>query len=208
MKTKEFLRKAQLFLLPALGLYPACACIVIFVAPEMLPYVWIFSTAYWLLGCLSLVLPQKLRLAAGILGCLVFTLPAALLLRGNARNILLLFGAGYSVLLLFTLQIGGWNRDQELAPGWLGGCITLLLAGCLLSYYEPRLSSVSGWIRACLFVFAFFAMHSLNRGSLQLASGGKGIISGRMRRENMLLILAMFGLAVLVALIPSVVNLF
>ena len=49
MSFKEFLRKVQLYLMPALGLYPACACIVIFIAPEMLPFVWLFSAAYCLL---------------------------------------------------------------------------------------------------------------------------------------------------------------
>ena len=208
MSCKEFFRKIQFYLMIALGIYPACACIVVFVAPEMLSYVWLFSAAYCVLGCLCLILPQKLRLVLGIAGCLLFVVTPMMLLQGNARNIMLLYGAGYSVLMMFSLQMAGWNPDQELAPGWLGACITLLLAGCLLSYYEPRLATVSVWIRVCLFVFVFFALHSLNRGSLQLAAGGRGSISGRMRRENILLILVMFALAILVALIPSIMNLF
>ena len=208
MNLKELFRKAQFYLILALGMYPVCACIVVFVAQEQLPYMWLFGAVFAALGCLCLVIPQKLRLVLGIAGCLVFLLPPAVFLQGNARNITLLFGAGYSALFLWSLQIAGWNPDHELAPGWLGSCFTLLLIGCLLSYYEPRLASVSLWLRISLFVFVFFAMHSLNRGSLFLASGGKGSISGRMRRKNTLLILAMFGLAALVALIPSMVNLF
>lgn len=207
MRGKELLRKAQLYLLLALGTYPACACIVVFIAPELLDYLWLLSAAFWALGCLSLVLPQKLRLGVGIVGALILTVPGALLLQGNARNILLVFGVGHGALLLWSLQIAGWDVGQELAPGWLGGGVTVLLIGCLLSYYEPRLETVSLGIRISLFVFAFFAMRSLNRGSLQLASGGKGSISRMMRRKNLLLTMGMFALAVLVALIPSLFHL-
>ena len=205
---KEFLRKIQFFLLMALAAYPVCACIVIFIAPELLPYMWLLSAAFGVFGCLSLCIPRKLRLALGIIGCCVFVLPGVILLGGNARNIMLLFGAGYGGLLLWSLQIAGWNPDQEIGFGWLGGGVTVLLLGCLLAYYEPRLATVALGIRISLFVFVFLAMYSLNRGSLQMASGGKGSISGRMRRKNALLILAMFALAMLIALIPSIMHLF
>lgn len=207
MRGKEFLRKVQFYLLLTLGTYPACACILVFVAPELLPHLWLLSAAFGAMGAVSLVLPQKLRLGWGILGCLAFLLPPALLLQGNGRNIMLIYGAGYSALLLWSLRIAGWDADQELSAGILGGCVTVLLAGCLLSYYEPRLASVSLGVRISLFVFAFFAMCSLNRGSLQLASGGRGSISRMMRRKNVLLITAMFALAALIALVPSLFNL-
>lgn len=207
MRGKEFLRKVQFYLLLTLGTYPVCACIIIYIRPELLSYMWLLSAAFGLLGCLSLALSRKPRLALGILGTVVFLVPAALLLQGDARNILLLFGAGYSALLLWSLQIAGWESEREIEPGILGGCLTVLLAGCLLSHYEPRLTSVSLGIRISFFVFIYFAMRSLNRGSLQLASGGKGTISTLMRRKNLLLIMGMFGVAALIALLPSLFRL-
>lgn len=203
MRVKEFLRKAQFYLILSLGMYPACACIAVFLAPALLPYLWLHSLTFLLIGCLTLLLSRKPRLGVGILGCFALILPGVLLLQGSARDMILIFGVGYSALLLWSLQIGGWTPEQELSPGWSGICLTLLVIGCLLSYFEPRLQSLSGGIRICLLVFAFFAMCSMNRYSLQLASGGRGSISSGMRSKNLLLVVGMFALAMLVALIPS-----
>ena len=181
MRAKELFRKLQQYILLALGLYPACACIVVFIAPEMLPYVWVLSAALFLFGCLTLLLP-KLRLVVGILGSLLFILPPILLLQDSARTILLIYGICYSAVLLWSLQICSWNEEQEMPAAWLAVCMTFILIGSAFSAYEPHLKAVSLEIRVSMFTFVFLAMRSLNRSSLSLASGGRGSISGKMKR--------------------------
>lgn len=68
MKIQEFFRKVQFFVLLAIGTYPAVACIIIFVAPELLPYMWLFPAAFFALGLLSFAIPGKLRMGVGVLG--------------------------------------------------------------------------------------------------------------------------------------------
>jgi hypothetical protein len=205
VKAKELLRKLQQFVMLTLGLYPACACIVVFIAPEMLGYLWILSTAFFLLGCLTLLLP-KLRLFIGLLGSALFILPPVLLLQDNARTILLIYGIGYSAVLLWSLQICGWSEEQELPAGWLAACMTFLMIGTAFSAYEPHLKPLAPEIRFGMFVFVFLALCSLNRSSLFLAAGGRGSISGKMKRKNLLLIIGMFSLAMVIALVPSIMG--
>ena len=204
---KEFFRKAQFLVLMALGTYPICACVLVFVAPELLPYLWLLPLCYGVLGMLSFALPGKLRLPLGILGAVLFLVPCVLWLEGNARNMMLTFSFGYGALLLWSVRIPGWEPDQEIPAGWLGGGLAILLFGCLLSFYEPRLDSVAAGIRVSLFVFVFLAMLSLNRSSLILAAGGRRGFSTAMRHKNVLLTVGMFAIAVAVALIPSVFQL-
>lgn len=207
MRISEFLRKLQFVAMMALGSYPVTTCIIIFVAPELLPYMWLFAAVYSALCLLSFALPSKLRLPFGILGAVLFLLPSALLLESNTRNIMLAFALGYGALLIWSMRIPGWDSDREMPLGWLGAGFVILLIGCLWSYYEPRLATVETAIRISLFVFVLLAMLSLNRGSLQLAAGNKRGFSTAMRRKNVLLTVGMFAVALVVALIPSVLNL-
>lgn len=207
MSISEFFRKLQFLVLLALGTYPVTACIIVFIAPELLGYMWLFPVVYGVLGLLSFALPGKLRLTLGILGTVLFVVPCALFLESNARNMMITFALGYGALLIWSVRIPGWDVTQEIPVGWLGGCFTVLLFGCLLSFYEPRLAPVAQGIRISFFVFVFLAMLSLNRGSLSLAAGGRRGFSTAMRHKNVLLTVGMFTIAMAVALIPSLFNL-
>ena len=207
MSISEFFRKVQFFVMLALGTYPACACIIIFIEPALLAYMWLFPVTYGLLGLVSFALPGKLRFPLGLLGAILFVAPCVLCFDGNARNALLSFALGYGLMLLWSVRIPGWDATQELPGGWLGGCFTVLLFGYLLSSIELRLASVALGIKASLFVFVFLAMLSLNRGSLVLAAGGRRGFSTAMRRKNVLLTVGMFAIALVPAMIPSLVNL-
>ena len=142
MRIAEFFRKLQFVALLALGSYPATACIIIFITPELLPYMWLFAAAYSALCLLSFALPSKLRLPFGVLGAVLFLLPCALLLESNSRNVMLAFGLGYGALLIWSVRIPGWDSDREMPLGWLSADFVMLLIGCLWSYYEPRLATV------------------------------------------------------------------
>lgn len=207
MRIGDFFRKLQFVAMLALGSYPA-ACVIIFIAPELLQYMWLFPVAYSLFCLLAFALPAKLRLALGILGAALIFAPSVLLLTSNARNIVAALSLGYGALLIWSMRIPGLDSEQELPLGALATGFVLLLFGCLLSFYEPRLETVKTPIRISFFLFAFFAMLSLNRGSLQLAAGGQRGFSPAMRHKNVLLTVGMFAIALAVGLIPSVLLLF
>ncbi len=207
MRSAEFFRKLQLVALLALDSYPVTACIIIFVAPELLMYMWLFPAVYSALCVLSFALPAKLRLPFGIFGAVLFLLPCDLLLESNTRNMILAFGLGYGGLLIWSMRIPGWDSDREMPMGWLGAGFVILLIGCLWSRYEPRLATVETAIRISFFVFVLLSMLSLNRGSLLLSAGNKRGFSPAMRQKNVLLTVGIFAIALAVALIPSLLNL-
>ena len=207
MKVSEFFRKLQFVLMLTLGSYPVGTCLVAYIAPELVTYMWLLPCAFFAFCLLSFALPGKLRLALGVLGTVAMLAPSFLLENVNARNIMLTITLLEGGLLLWSTGIPGWDGTKELSMTWLGTCLTTLLVGCLLSAYEPRLAEISAGMRLCTLTFVFLAMLSLNRGSLNLASGGKQGFSKAMRRKNILLTVGMFAIAFLVALIPSLVEL-
>lgn len=200
---REFFRKVQLFLLLTLGTYPAFAILCVFFAPEQLMYVWRLSAVFFGAGCLSLLLPAALRYPVCILGAAVMFVQIFLFLGQDISAVMLLLCAAYGGLLVWYGQIRCWDPGQELSGIWLAGCLVASLVGYYLSYYEPLLAPIAAFLRVSLFVYVFLAMCSMNRSSLYLASGGKDCVSGRMRRNNLLLVVGMFLLAVLMAVITS-----
>ena len=197
---REFFRKLQLVLMLALGTYPVFALACIIFMPPMLGYVWRFSAIFAVAGCLLLLLPKALRYGVWILGCLAFLLPVYRYVNADARSTMLLFGICHCGLLLWQLQIRLWDQGQELSGGWMALWLLALIVGYAVSFLTPLFAPAAPIVRVGLFVYVFLGMCSLNRSSLYLASGGKNCITARMRRNNLLLVLGMFGLAGLTAL--------
>lgn len=198
---REFFRKIQLFLMLALGTYPVFALICVFYAPQMLDYVWRFSATFAAAGCLLLLLPKVLRYVVWVLGCCAFIVPVYMYVNADVQSTMLFFGFCHCGLLLWNLQIRTWDQGQELSGGWMSLWLLILVLGYIVSYLEPLFAPAAMIVRVGLFVYVFLGMCSLNRSSLYLASGGKNCITARMRRNNLLLVLGMFGLAGLTALL-------
>lgn len=207
MRISEFTRKLQLFVLLTIGTYPVGICLINFIAPELLSWMWLFSATFFVLGLLSFAIPAKLRLGVGFLGAVLFLVPPVLFVKGDACGMMVLLALGHSVMLFWSIRIPGWDATEELPFSWLISCFVFLLVGYVLSSRDPQLASVALWIKVSVFVFVFLALRSLNRGSLNLASGGRQAFSVSMRRKNMLLTLGLFAIALLAALIPSVGSL-
>lgn len=204
---REFIRKCQFPILLALGTYPAVAVVLAFLAPGLLDRAWVLPGVYAALAVMLLLLRGKPAVVLGIGGALLMLLPCGLYLKGMERNISLLLAGAYGALLLWSMRISGWDARKEMPAGWLAGCFAIGLTGCFVAWFEVRLMPVAGWIRGSFSGFVLLAMLSLNRGSLNLASGtGRGF-TATMRRKNLLLTLGMFGVALLIALIPSLFDL-
>ena len=203
MNRTEFFRKSQFVILIALGSYPAVVLAALFTMPAMLPAIWFYPLVFGLTGICGMLVPGKPRFILAISGILALTVPPFFLWSGSTCAIGFLFGLIFSALLICTLRIGGWEAGKELPAGWLACMLALLLIGCFLSFVEDKVAHTAIPMRISLFVFIFLAMRSLNRGSLFLAAGGKRSFSPSMIGKNMLLTVALFAIALALALLPS-----
>lgn len=203
MNGKEFLRKSQFVLLIALGCYPASIMAALFIEPALLPYSWIYPLVYGIAGIGAMMLPGKVRMLWGIAGVAALTVPCFVFLQGALCAFGLLIGIIFCGLLLCTMRIGAWEAGKELPAGWLAVLLAFLLIGCFLSFVEPRVAYTGLSIQLCLFVFLFFAIRSLNRGSLFLAAGGKRSFSPAMVRKNTVMTVVLFFTALGIGLLPS-----
>lgn len=207
MKTKEFFRKIQFPLMLAMGTYSVGACISAYFAPELLSNVWLFPGAYFLFAATGLLLQGKLRILLSAVGAAALLVPVVLFLEGNARMLGLVLAVCYSALTLWSMSMGGWEREKEIPGGWIGAGLVILLIGSFFATFEHRMQHLLPWIKLLLFSFVLLAMLSMNRSSRVLASGGRQSYSASMRHKNVLLTLAMFAIALGFALIPSLFDL-
>ncbi len=207
MKVREIVRKCQFPLILSPGFYALSACISAYIAPELVPYLWLLPLCYILFSGIILAVPGKLlRLLPLGVGCVLFLVPTATL-SGDARVLMLAFGLCYSGLLLYSLYMVSWEQTRELGVAWILAVFVLLMIGCFFATYEARLATVAKLIRGSVFVFILLVMLSMNRGSRNLATSGRQGISADMRHKNLFLTLGMFTIALLVALVPSLAKL-
>lgn len=204
---REFVRKIQFPILIGLGTYPVAACAAGYFAPDLLPLAWLFPAVYTALAILALLLPVKPRLALGVLGAVLLVASCVLRLQAMAQGVGLFLAAVYSVLLFLSFQFAAYEPAEELEAGYIGIGLAINLVGYVLTFFERGFTPAAQGIKLGLFVFVFFAMLSLNRGSLNLAtSGGRGF-TVTMQRKNIFLTLGMFGIALVIALLPSLSKL-
>ena len=207
MSMREFVRKCQFPMLLAWGTYPLAACIAAFAAPALLSYMWLFPVYYWALGTVMLLLPSKPRLLLSGVGAVLMLLPGMLWLKSAEQAAVLVAALIYCVLLFWSVQLPGWEPGREIGAGWIGVCIGITFVGYFIASFEERMTPAAAGIRLSLYVFMFFAMLSMNRGSLNLAAGESRGFTAVMRRKNLLLTVGMFGIALAAALIPSLFGL-
>ncbi len=200
---REILRKTQLTLLLALGVFPVVLVLFAYAAPQLLPYGWMFPAVYTALTLLSFLIRGKWRIVWGVLGAALLIAPCALLANDKAVTI----GIGYSALLLWSLQIAGWDADKELPGLWIGILAGIQLTAQVVPILLPALMPYQNLLRAVFFVFSMLFLLSLNRGSLVIAGGVRRRVSRVVRTKNFLLTAGLFGVALLFALIPSLLGL-
>lgn len=207
MSYKEFIRKSQFPLLLALGTYPLGACVAGYITPQLLPYMWMYSLGYAVFAVVSLLLPAKPRFVFGVLGATLLLLPGMTVLAKDTYGVPIAVGILYSALLFWSLLLPSWEAERELGGGWIGGGFVILLLGYFVATAEDRIAPAALGIKVALLVFVVLAMLSMNRGSLNLAAVGSRGFTASMQRKNLLLLAGMFGIALLVGLIPSLVGL-
>ena len=208
---KNFLRKCQFPLIIALETAPIPLTLFSFLSADLFPFAWAFLGLFTLLSIFAIAIPGKFRKIWGVLGCLMI-LGLTVLALSHVRNFFMLIATVlYLGLFVWSLQIGSWSWDTELHSFWMWTGIVihlifqLILAAARVSNITQTAIAEPG-ILVCFFLFAFFAMLSLNRDSMSTASMGQQKVSKSMRGKNLVFTLGFFVIAFLVTLIPSLID--
>lgn len=199
----ELLRKIQLLSVVALTVYPLHWIVAAWRGGALLGYTWLFPLVFVLLGTIGLFVSGKLRIAYGVASCLGTFAASYLLCKPEFRMEVFLQLILFAAQLLWSLQIASWDRKTEI-PGFctgLGVAVHLVGQVLLLTEWGER---YPGWmLRLSFYAFVLMSMLSVNRASLAVASGKRGLAPASIGRRNVLLILIVFLLSLVGGLIPS-----
>lgn len=222
----DFWRKCQFPLMMLLGTIPVTLYVIGAVDPRWLYYGWVIGIAYAVLALFTLLVPGKRRIVCGLLGC------ASLLVLGVWPMItashwaMMVPSVFYCILLMWGLQMCGWNWDEELPSLWYWiGIVVHTAAQIAYSVSEinaeteklfvgmeaaatvqPLFIAARPGTLAAFFGFMLLAMLSMNRDCMASASMGRQKVSASMRRKNVVFTLGFFVVAVVIALIPAVAE--
>lgn len=205
----DFLRKAQHPLLMGLASLPAAMMLLLTLDAALFPWCWRFPAAYVLAAWVCLLLPGRKRLLAGIAASVLMAASAIMLLPWRAHFFLLLLPVMYIALLLWTLPIGGWPYNKELTVGWhVSGVVThvimqMLVNGSQLTgngMYTPAQKP----LLFSFLAYAVLVLLALNRASLDSAAQSRRKVPLLMKRQNLIITMALLILGVLVAAIPAI----
>ena len=195
----------------------ACATVPIpllvgaYFVPELVPMMWIWPVGYVIADALSTVIRKKWRILYGA-ACLFLiaggTLPMVLV----TDNIRIYFvPLLYAALILIGLTRSAGQRNERLHPTWYAVGVAVHLVAQLLLYTatiaaNSNLLVLRPWVLVSFFLFAALALVTLNQGGVQAASAIRPQAPQSIRRKNLLLTLAFFGVTLAITLIPAVVS--
>ena len=207
---QTILHKGQIYLTIILGTLPLPLAMLAYLNNQLLPYFWFFPALYLVFCMISLMVPGKVRLFYGAVAVLLLLLPGALLPEEviGTRETVLMIGLIYGILLLLSLQVAGWNREQELPINVCGYCLIPHCVGQFLAMMDQRsgeiMATITPWMSGALIVFAGLVMLAMNRNSMAQVTGKRKSIAVAIRQKNTMLTMALFFVAVVTALVPSI----
>lgn len=211
LNTTDFRRKCQHPLLLALASVPLALVLMVNAAPELMMVMWCFPSAWVLLSWGCMLIPGRKRLLAGLISAALLAAMAAMLLPLRANPVLILLPLMYIPLLLVSLPMGGWERSRELPLAvHVAGVLTHVLLQLLISASELVDSVVYAPAKTPLLLsflgYAVLVLLALNRSSLDSAAQSRRRVPLLMRRQNLVITLALLALGVLLAAIPAIAD--
>ncbi|MBE5795168.1 MAG: DUF4129 domain-containing protein [Clostridiales bacterium] len=212
-RLQDFPRKMQHSLMMIAGMLPMALFLLAEGFPTgLISISLLYSGLSLLLAWTCLLVPGKLRWLFGCIGTTLFFGIAFWLLPIRGKYYLLILPVAYSALLVLTLPMGGWNREDELSPVWAVACAVLHL----LVYLHLRFAQRNGesllfderafslLLTVSFLLFLLLAMLALNRLSLTYASQHRVQVPLNMRRRNKVLTIGLFLFAVIMAALPAI----
>lgn len=209
LNTTDFRRKMQHPLLLAFGSIPLALILILNAAPELLRRMWIFPAAYVLLAWGCILIPGKRRILGGAVSAALLLAMGLTLLPVPEKLALILLPVMYIALIIVTLPIGGWPRARELAVGWhVAGVGTHVALQVLLSGSQRigtgLYDAAQIPLLASFLCYAVLVLLALNRSSLESASQSRRTVPLLMRRQNIVITLALLVIGVAIAAIPAI----
>ena len=210
LSVKEFFRKCQFPLLLVFATSPVCLFLFAFLAPELLYLCWVTPAAYAVFFILAFLIPGKIRLFYGIIATILLAFSGLLPLMIVRNFFLLIIPIFYCILFLWSLPMASWSSDKTLPAFCYWGGILFHIIAYLLQFLVSTLAAVSfdsirGLQLVCFFAFAALAMISLTRVNLASAANGRRAPAS-MRRKNLIMTLIFFAAALIISLIPAIMD--
>jgi len=209
----DFLRKCQFPLLLITGSLPVLLILLWILSPKTLPFVWLVVGVYLVGALFMLIISGTGRLIAG-LASIAATLAAGLFVSFYLRDFWTMVPAAVCCgFLAFGLYFAGWSWDEEM-PGYIlatgvGIHVTAQFLRFFSIAYEFNMpDSVATGLTVSLFAFAFFAMLSANRATQIRTALARQKPSATVRRKNAAFVIVFFGIALVIAITPAVIQAF
>ena len=202
MRTRFF--RCQIPLMAAFGsiAVPVTLCCTIG-SGNLWPF--LFAPAlYLVLSCLCMLLKGKWRLPAAIPGLVLLWAVSLRLLEAEHPAVRLANPLLYTIMLLCTLPVAGWEQGREPTIVVPASCVIAHLLTQFLQFAKPSPNPAVPWILQGSFVIFFLLMLlSLNRQSMAAAMPEAHTIPASIRSRNRLLTWLLTGMVLLLSLIPA-----
>lgn len=204
-----FLRRLRHLLLMLTAAFPLAVLLAGAIDPQALPLLPLEALVTALFAGACLLIPGRWRLPAAAAGCAGILLLGVLTLPLGQRMMLILLPCLWCAVLLAALPVAGWRRGDELHVAWYAGGVALHVVAQLASDHAARGGSATfapadPWRMAAFFLFLGLLLLAANRMSLHTAAHGRVKVPDGMRRQNVVLTMALMAAAVLLAAAPAV----
>ena len=206
MDKYEWLRKMQLQIAVALAIYPLHWLAAAWLDSSRIGSTWLLSLVAVVAGAIAFRVPGKLRSAFGAAVCMIL-LSASLLFDETAgRRLWIVESVFSSVHILWSLPLAASDSKTELPGYWISAGIASHVTTQVLLLTDWG-AGLPGWmLRTAFFCYVLLVMLSVNRRSLLDASGKRKAVPGALKRRNMLLTVALFGVSLLGGFLPSAID--
>ena len=206
------LRRLPLSVMISCTLLPVPVVLFAKYAPSLLPFIWVFPTAFALMDTLSSTVRGKWRIPYALLelGALVFL--SIRLLSSAENRVVILIPIMYAITALVELPPNADKRSFQirLISYSIVGIALHLIAQFFRSAStlsgDPILEPLTPWLLGGFFLFIFCGAIMLNRTNLAVITQGRLLAGVLMKRKNLLLTLAFLGIPLLIACIPGAVT--
>ena len=198
-------------LLVACGSVAAPLLLTAYYDAEMLPWVWSWPVVYLVMDVLGTFVRKKWRIVYAVVQVVSMAVLAVAMGASLQKVQICFLPIFYALLLLKGLAMSPEERNEQIQLTWYIFGIGVHLIGQFFlhinrSLGRTTLEPIAPWLMVGFLLFIAIAMLTRNQAGLKDVARGKQQISRVMQRKNLLLTGAIFGLALVISVVPAVVS--